>query len=188
MSSRTDANARLSKPITERLRQLTEIQTSTARNPQPVGIIGPGDGGDILCRAAYEVASALASANVPIVCGGRAGVMGAACQGAYEMGGTTIGILPEEDLRSANPYVNLALPTGIGEMRNVLIVRSSVCLVAIGGGMGTLSEVALGLKWGKPVFTLHEEFRLPGTQAAAHTEQLLEWVIECLISTSASRP
>ncbi|MCF7697567.1 TIGR00725 family protein (plasmid) [Mycetohabitans rhizoxinica] len=177
----------LPNKIDKQLRRLIEIQAGPHRNPQPVGIIGPSICDEACRSAAYKVASVLASAGVPIVCGGRGGVMEAACHGAYDMGGMTIGILPEEDRRNANKYVTLALPTGIGEIRNVLIVRGSVCVVAIGGGMGTLSEMALGVKWGKAVFTLYEEFNLPGAQAAESTDQLLGWVIEYLVRESDAK-
>ena len=182
MSLRVGVSRKLSKAAIESLERLTEAQGGEKRRPQPVGIIGPGDGGAEECLAAYEVASVLASAGVPIVCGGRGGVMEAASRGAAEAGGIAVGILPEDDLSGANRYLTVALPTGIGEMRNALIARSSVCLVAIGGGMGTVSEMALGLKWNKPVFTLYEETQLPGAQAAADVEQLIEWVLQCLTS------
>jgi uncharacterized protein (TIGR00725 family) len=159
---------------------LARAQAGASRRPQPVGIIGPGDGGSRECQAAYEVANVLASAGVPIVCGGRGGVMEAASRGAADAAGIALGILPEEDLSGANPYLSVALPTGIGEMRNALIARGSVCLVAIGGGLGTLSEMALGLKWAKPVFTLYEDIQLPGADPAGNVEQLIEWVLECL--------
>jgi len=111
-----------------------------------------------------------------IVCGGRGGVMQAASQGATEAGGIAIGLLPEEDCRAANPYLTVAIPTGMGEMRNALIARSALCLVAVGGGMGTVSEMAMGLKWGKSVFTLHADLQLPGAKAAGSISELLEWV------------
>ncbi|CBW77179.1 unnamed protein product (plasmid) [Mycetohabitans rhizoxinica HKI 454] len=187
MFLQTGANMPLPNKIDKQLRRLIEIQAGPHRNPQPVGIIGPSICDEACRSAAYKVASVLASAGVPIVCGGRGGVMEAACHGAYDMGGMTIGILPEEDRRNANKYVTLALPTGIGEIRNVLIVRGSVCVVAIGGGMGTLSEMALGVKWGKAVFTLYEEFNLPGAQAAESTDQLLGWVIEYLVRESDAK-
>ncbi|MCG1054929.1 TIGR00725 family protein [Mycetohabitans sp. B5] len=180
-------NTPLSQKINKQLRRLIEIQSGPRRNPQPVGIIGPSICDEACRSAAYKVASVLASAGVPIICGGRGGVMEAACHGAYDMGGIAIGILPEEDRCSANKYVTLALPTGIGEIRNVLVVRGSVCVVAIGGGMGTLSEMALGVKWSKAVFTLYEEFQLPGAQAAESTDQLLEWVVEYLVRESDAR-
>ena len=108
--------------------------------------------------------------------------MEAASKGAFEAGGVTIGILPEEDARCANKYLSVAIPTGIGEMRNALIARSSICLIAIGGGMGTLSEMALGLKWGKTVFSLYEDIQLPGVKSAGDIDQLIEWVAAWLVS------
>jgi uncharacterized protein (TIGR00725 family) len=180
MSSQVGASRKLSTQTLERLRRLAETQAGPTRSPLPVGIIGPGNGGSRECDAAYEVARVLAGAGVILVCGGRAGVMQAASRAAQDAGGTVVGILPEEDLSGANPYLTVAIPTGMGEMRNALIARSSVCLVAIGGGMGTLSEAALGLKWGKPVFTLHEEVSLPGARAAESVDQLLDWVVEYL--------
>lgn len=180
MSLRVSVSRKLSKAATERFELLAQAQASEGRRPQPVGIIGPGDGGGQECLAAYEIASVLAGAGVPIVCGGRGGVMEAASRGATEAGGIVLGILPEEDLSGANPYLTVALPTGIGEMRNALIARGSICLVAIGGGLGTLSEMALGLKWSKPVFTLYEDTQLPGARAAGDVSQLIEWVLECL--------
>ena len=187
MSSRVGASKRLSSVAIEALELLTEIQFGASRCPLPVGIIGPSNGGTQECLAAYEVAGILASAGVPIVCGGRGGVMEAAARGASESGGIAVGILPEDDLSGANQYLTVAIPTGIGEMRNALIARSGICLVAIGGGMGTLSEMALGLKWSKPVFTLYEDTQLPGAQAAKDVDQLIEWVLQCLISKSQQR-
>jgi uncharacterized protein (TIGR00725 family) len=86
-----------------------------------------------------------------IVCGGLGGVMEAACRGAKDAGGTTIGILPGADRAAANPFVDVAIPTGLGEARNALVVRAADAVIAVGGGYGTLSEVALALKAGKRV-------------------------------------
>jgi uncharacterized protein (TIGR00725 family) len=77
--------------------------------------------------------------------------MEAACRGAKEAGGTTVGILPGSDRSTANPFVDVAIATGLGEARNALVVRSADALIAIGGGYGTLSEVAFALKAGKRV-------------------------------------
>ena len=182
MSQRASASCNWPPSATEALARLAARQRSALRHRQPVGMIGPGDAGERECEAAFEVAARLARANVAIVCGGRGGVMEAASRGAAEAGGIVIGLLPEDDAQAANPWLTVALPTGMCEMRNALIARGSVCLVAIGGGMGTLSEMALGLKWGKPVFTLHEELRLPGAQAAATVDELLArvalWLVE----------
>jgi hypothetical protein len=80
--------------------------------------------------------------------------MEAACRGAKEAGGTTLGILPGSDRAAANPYVDFALPTGLGEARNALVVRAADVVIAVGGGYGTLSEIALALRSGKPVIGL----------------------------------
>jgi uncharacterized protein (TIGR00725 family) len=91
---------------------------------------------------------------VVLVCGGLGGVMEAACRGAKEAGGTTVGILPGSDRSDANPHVDVAVSTGLGEARNALVVRAADALIAIGGGYGTLSEVALALRAGKRVVGL----------------------------------
>ena len=176
----------LSAQVTELIAKLQKIQTGDARCKQPVGIIGPGDGGEKECRAAYDVASQLARAGFSVVCGGRGGVMQAASRGATEAGGIAVGILPEEDTRTANPYLSVAIPTGMGEMRNAVIARSSICLVAIGGGMGTISEMALGLKWGKRVFALYEDIRLEGATIASSPDELLETVL-CWLADEGTR-
>jgi uncharacterized protein (TIGR00725 family) len=93
----------------------------------------------------------LGSRGVVLVCGGLGGVMEAACRGAKESGGTTVGILPGSDRSAASAYVDVAVPTGLGEARNALVVRAADALVAIAGGYGTLSEIALALKAGKRV-------------------------------------
>lgn len=108
-------------------------------------------------------------------------MMEAAAQGATQAGGIAIGILPEDDLRAANAYLTVGIATGMGEMRNAIIARSAICLVAIGGGMGTVSEMALGLKWGKPVFTLEPELPLPGATACDSVEQLQQSVLSWLL-------
>ncbi len=163
------------------LRQVAAIQSSPERWMQPVGIIGPGNGGEAECSAAYRVAHALADAGMAIICGGRGGVMEAASRGAHDAGGIAIGILPEEDTRNANRYLTVAVPTGIGEMRNALIARSSLFLVAIGGGMGTISEMALGLKWEKQVFAWHPDVELAGLQIARDVDELIELAAAALI-------
>jgi uncharacterized protein (TIGR00725 family) len=158
------------------LRQLGLRQQGAQRITQPVAVIGPGDASDRACALAYAVAAGLAGAGMSIVCGGRGGVMEAASRGAYEVKGVVIGLLPEEDTRSANPYLTIALPTGMGEMRNALIARSAACLVAIGSNLGTISEMAMGLKWGKAVFSLLNDVRLEGETAAPDFDHLMQSV------------
>lgn len=105
-------------------------------------------------RDATAVGRGLAEAGVTVVCGGLGGVMEAACRGAHDAGGTTVGILPGTSRADANPYVDVAIPTGLGELRNGLVVRAADALVAVGGEFGTLSEIAFAMKAGKPVVAL----------------------------------
>lgn len=182
MLLQADVKNSLPAKAIELLGQLAHKQNGPDRYRQPVAIIGPGDGGERECIAAYIVAASLASAGMAIVCGGRGGVMQAASRGATDAGGIAIGILPEEDARSANPYLSVAIPTGMGEMRNAVIARSAICLVAVGGGMGTISEMALGLKWEKPVFTLYADLDLPGSRPVREVGELVESVAACLLA------
>jgi len=116
-----------------------------------VAVVGSGTAADAELAVAVELGRRLARAGAVVICGGLGGVMEAACRGAKEAGGTTVGILPGGDRWAANPYVDVAIATGMGEARNALVVRSADSLVAIGGEFGTLSEVALALKAGMPV-------------------------------------
>jgi len=114
-------------------------------------VIGPGDEPTV---AAAEVGRLLAEHGAVLVCGGRAGAMEAACRGAKVAGGLTVGILPGSDRSEANPFVDVVLPTGLGEARNALVVGAADVVIAVGGGHGTLSEIALALKAGKRVIGL----------------------------------
>lgn len=122
--------------------------------PPWIGVVGPSEATPEEATRAEQVGSALAEAGAILVCGGLGGVMEAACRGARSAGGLTVGLLPGEDRRAANEWVSVAVPTGLGEGRNVLLVRAAQALVAIGGGWGTLSEIALALRDGKPVVGL----------------------------------
>jgi uncharacterized protein (TIGR00725 family) len=119
-----------------------------------IGVVGPGQPDAVRDARAETVGRLLAEAGAVVVCGGLGGVMAAACRGASSAGGTTVGLLPGDDRRSANPWVTVPLPTGLGELRNGLVVRAADALVAVGGGYGTLSEMALALKTGCPVVGL----------------------------------
>lgn len=120
-----------------------------------IGVIGESAftdaGHDAL---AEEVGRRVAAAGAALICGGLGGVMEAACRGARAAGGLTIGVLPGLERAEANPFVDVAVATGLGQARNVLIVLSCDALIAIGGGFGTLSEIALALRHGKPVVGL----------------------------------
>ena len=118
-------------------------------------MIGPGEAAADELETAEELGRLIAEASAALVCGGRGGVMEAACRGARSAGGLTVGILPGRDRRDANPYVDVAIPTGLGEARNALVVRSADAVVAVGGAYGTLSEIAFALRAGTPVVGIH---------------------------------
>jgi uncharacterized protein (TIGR00725 family) len=119
-----------------------------------VAVVGAGRASEEESRTAEQVGRGLAEAGAILVCGGLGGVMEAACRGAKAGGGRTVGILPGAERGAANAHVDVAIPTGLGEMRNVLVVRAADALIAVGGEFGTLSEIALALKAGKPVVGL----------------------------------
>jgi uncharacterized protein (TIGR00725 family) len=131
-----------------------------------VAVIGPGDEPTV---AAAEVGRLLAERGAMLVCGGRGGAMEAACRGAKEADGLTVGILPGSDRSDANPFVDVVLPTGLGEARNALVVGAADVVIAIGGGYGTLSEIALALKAGKRVIGL-DTWEIEGVAAAEDPE------------------
>jgi uncharacterized protein (TIGR00725 family) len=136
--------------------------------PQPryIAVIGPGRASAAESWLAEEVGAGLAVAGAVVVTGGLGGVMEAACRGAKSRLGMTLALLPGDDRTAANGWVDLAVPTGMGELRNGLIVRTAHALVAIGGGPGTLSEIALAMKVGRPVVGLGT-WDIPGIVRAA---------------------
>lgn len=131
-----------------------------------VAVVGPGDADTDAEAAAEGVGGALGEAGAVLVCGGLGGAMAAACRGAKAVGGLTVGILPGTDRAAANPWVDVAVATGLGEARNALVVRSADAVVAVSGGYGTLSEIALALKLGKPVVGV-ATWAVPGVETVA---------------------
>jgi uncharacterized protein (TIGR00725 family) len=131
-----------------------------------IGVVGEQDARPEMRRLAEAVGREVARRGGVLVCGGLGGVMEAASRGAAEAGGLVVGILPGTRAEDANPYVTVPVVTGLGEARNVIVVRSSDALVAVGGGYGTLSEVAYALKLGVPVVGLGTwELSRPGLEA-----------------------
>lgn len=117
-------------------------------------MVGPGDADAAQVEAAEAVGQGTAQRGAVVVCGGRGGVMAAACRGAHSAGGLTVGLLPGYDRAEGNEWLSVAIPTGLGELRNGLVVRAADVVIAIGGAYGTLSEIALALKTGVPVVGL----------------------------------
>lgn len=119
-----------------------------------IAVIGAGDCGEELAQVAYEVGRLLAQRGIAVVTGGLGGVMEAAARGAAESGGLTVGVLPGVLAAEANPWIAVAIATGIGDARNAVICNSAEAFVAVGGSYGTLSEIAFALKRGKRVVSL----------------------------------
>lgn len=120
-----------------------------------VAVVGPAQPDDsTILAVAREVGAGLAAAGCTIVTGGLGGVMSAASQGAREAGGFVVGILPGDDATAANEFVDLAVPTGLGEGRNLLIVRMADVVVAVGGSWGTLAEIAMARRRDVPVVSV----------------------------------
>ena len=120
-----------------------------------VAVVGPGDASAAEQATAEQVGSLLAGQRAIVVSGGLGGVMEAACRGAFAQGGQTIGLLPGSDRSAGNEYLSVALPTGLGEMRNGLVVRVCDAVIAIGGSWGTWSEIALAKRTGKPTVVIN---------------------------------
>jgi len=119
-----------------------------------IGVIGESATDSLEARQAYTVGRLIAMNGAALICGGLYGIMEAAARGAKSSGGMTLGILPGVNREDANKFIDIALPTGLGEARNAIIARASDALIAVGGSYGTLSEIAFALKFGKPVVAL----------------------------------
>ncbi|MGP4002408.1 TIGR00725 family protein [Streptomyces sp. 8N706] len=127
---------------------------SSARRPFHVAVVGPENATDPQRRCARRVGELLGERGAVVVCGGLGGVMEAVCEGAHQRGGTTVGLLPGLDRHVGNPYLSVAVATGLGELRNGLIVNTSDAVISVGGSWGTLSEVALAMRAGKPTIVI----------------------------------
>ena len=153
------------------------IRLMQAANPfrgLPVGIIGPKRASGSLLSIAHALGEAIAGLKLPLVCGGKTGVMEAACKGAKQAGGLTIGILPDEDWALANPYVDIPLATGLGPARNAIIARACPVLIAVGGEYGTLTEMAFGLHFNRHVIALGGAPEVAGARYVASVDEAME--------------
>ncbi len=122
--------------------------------PKQIAVIGAGKGSKEIEKLSEEVGREIAMSGSILICGGLGGVMEAAARGAKEKGGITVGILPGTDESEANEYIDIKIVTAMSHARNAIIARTADALIAVGGGHGTLSEIALGLKSGKRVIAL----------------------------------
>lgn len=141
-----------------------------------VGVIGPKDASARQMAIAELVGRRLGELGVQMICGGRSGVMEAACRGNLTAGGRPIGILPGNEWTEANAFVAIPLATGLGVARNAVIARAVIALLAVGGGHGTLSEMAFGLHFDRLVIALEDAPDVPGVLRCRDVEAALEHV------------
>ncbi len=120
-----------------------------------IAVIGNSSCSPEEAKLSETVGELLAQRGATLICGGLGGVMEAVCRGAKSKGGLTVGILPGQDSSMANPWVDIPVVTGLGEARNVAVVKSAQAVIAVGGRYGTLSEIAFALKNGIPVIGLN---------------------------------
>lgn len=163
----------------------TEALARLARNKLlrrvPIGIIGPREATPEQCKFAEKLAAALADHGLQLLCGGKNGVMEAACRGHAQRGGLPIGILPDEEWQAANVYVAIPIATGIGPARNAIIARACVVLVAIGGGVGTLSEMALGLQFKRLVLATPDAPPVNSVLVVTSVEEIIDRIASHLL-------
>jgi uncharacterized protein (TIGR00725 family) len=143
-----------------------------------IAVIGAGDAGEKVCAIAFKVGYEIARKGVVLVCGGRGGVMEAAAQGARSGGGHTVGILPSYNRASANSHIEFAIATGMGEARNAIVVASADAVIALPGEAGTLSEIALAMKIGRPVVALGAWREIEGVRHAEDAEAAVALAVQ----------
>lgn len=144
-----------------------------------IGVIGAGSADVSILKIAEDLGKLIAKRNAILICGGLGGVMEAAARGAKAEGGLTVGILPGNHKSDSNPYIDVPIATGFGEGRNVIITRSADALIAVGGEYGTLSEIAFGLKTGKPVIGINT-WNIKGIIKADSAEDAVNKAFELL--------
>lgn len=146
-----------------------------------VAVVGPADADERCLELAEAAGAGLADAGVVVLTGGLGGVMLAAARGAASRDGTVIGVLPGTDRSAANPYVTFALPTGLGQLRNGVLVHASDALLGVGNSWGTLNEISLALRLGRTVAWLQGERSLQLDPAPVHVDDV-ETAVRVVIS------
>ncbi len=145
---------------------LSVIGKTGAARRIPIGVIGPRDATAEQLAGAKAIGAALGELGLTVICGGKTGVMEAVSKGCLSAGGLTVGLVPDHDWRFANDFIALPIATGLSEGRNMVIAKSSAVLIAVGGSHGTLSEIAYGLHFSKPVIGLLGAPHVDGVEMA----------------------
>lgn len=148
----------------------------------PVGVIGTRIPDDTQSLLAENLGRGLAQLGLNVICGGKAGVMEAACRGVASVpGGLSIGLLPDGEPEAANSFVTVPIATGIGVARNILLAQASCCLVAVGGGHGTLSEIAFALQFGRPVLRVGNAPDVGGAIDCTDADAVIKGVVHAVL-------
>lgn len=142
-----------------------------------IAVIGGHECSDAIAKIAEEVGREIAKFGAMLVCGGLTGVMESACRGAKSSGGKTIGILPGDDVSEANQYIDIPIATGLGYMRNNLVVKNAEAVIAIDGKEGTLSEIAFALQMKKPILGINT-WDIPGVIKVKGAKEAIKWIKE----------
>lgn len=148
----------------------------------PVGVIGPKLATDNQLKVAEALGRAITEHGLQLFCGGKNGVMEAACKGSFEAGGTPVGLIPDDEWDFANPYCAVPIASGIGPARNAIIARAAMALIAIGGGHGTLSEMAFGLHFHRPVMALEDAPHIDGVERCDSVDQVMERLAQIVLA------
>jgi len=147
-----------------------------------VAVCGESDPQTSLADVAFELGRGIAQRDAVLICGGLTGVMEHAARGARAAGGLTIGLLPGDDPDEANEYVQMAIATGLGHARNAILACTADGVIALGGGLGTLSEIALALRNGRPTIGIQtwrfdrDRRTEPELPIAANPKDALDWL------------
>ncbi|MDO5680785.1 MAG: lysine decarboxylase [Pelistega sp.] len=148
----------------------------------PIAVIGPREATELEYQTAERLGYALAKAQLQLLCGGKNGVMEASAKGHLAGGGRPIGLIPETEWQQANPYISIPIASGIGKARNVLIAQACPVLIAVGGGYGTMSEMAFGLHFEKLILALGEAPQLPEVVYCADVDEVMHKLAEHLLT------
>jgi uncharacterized protein (TIGR00725 family) len=155
-----------------------------------VAVCGESDPQTPLKDLAFELGRGIAQRDAVLICGGLTGVMEHAARGARAAGGLTIGVLPGDDTDDANAYIDIAIATGLGHARNAVLARTADGVVALGGGLGTLSEIALALRNRRPTIGIktwrfdRDDRTEPELPVAANPTEALDWLFAQMDSRS----
>lgn len=171
------------RPVTPR-QAIAAICTGGAARRVPVGVIGPRDAAPAQEETAEELGRLLADLGLTVMCGGRGGVMAAVAKGARAAGGLTIGVLPDGDWRCANDDIVIPIATGLNEARNAVIARAAVALIAVGSSPGTMTEMAFGVHFGRPVIVLETPAPMNGLQEAPNVDAAVDLLARDLLGVS----